>query len=101
MGSVLFLRPTAGAAVPRSLTLARVVSGCMSRLRHAGCWRKSEAPQAAHAAAAVKAPTKKCPDCAETILTDAKVCKHCGYRFSQNTPKHRRLSLRRSVGLNM
>lgn len=21
------------------------------------------------------------PDCAETILADAKVCKHCGYRF--------------------
>jgi hypothetical protein len=26
--------------------------------------------------------TKKCPDCAETILADAKVCKHCGYRFA-------------------
>jgi hypothetical protein len=26
-------------------------------------------------------PTKKCPDCAETILHDARVCKHCGYRF--------------------
>jgi hypothetical protein len=25
---------------------------------------------------------KKCPDCAETILNDAKVCKHCGYRFT-------------------
>ena len=25
--------------------------------------------------------TKKCPDCAETILRDANVCKHCGYRF--------------------
>jgi hypothetical protein len=24
---------------------------------------------------------KKCPDCAETILADAHVCKHCGYRF--------------------
>jgi ribosomal protein S27E len=29
-----------------------------------------------------QAPTKKCPDCAETILADAKVCKHCGYRFT-------------------
>ena len=28
-----------------------------------------------------QAPTKKCPDCAETILADAHVCKHCGYRF--------------------
>jgi rRNA maturation endonuclease Nob1 len=29
--------------------------------------------------------TKKCPDCAETILADAKVCKHCGYRFTATT----------------
>ncbi len=28
-----------------------------------------------------KPATKKCPDCAETILAAAKVCKHCGYRF--------------------
>jgi hypothetical protein len=27
--------------------------------------------------------TKTCPDCAETILADAQVCKHCGYRFDQ------------------
>ncbi|MEB4212316.1 zinc ribbon domain-containing protein [Mycobacterium sp. 94-17] len=33
------------------------------------------------AKAAVQAPTKQCPDCAETILAAAKVCKHCGYRF--------------------
>lgn len=26
--------------------------------------------------------TKKCPDCAETVLADANVCKHCGYRFA-------------------
>ena len=30
--------------------------------------------------------TKKCPDCAETILADAKVCKHCGYRFALAAP---------------
>jgi hypothetical protein len=27
-------------------------------------------------------PTKKCPDCAETVLEEARVCKHCGYRFA-------------------
>jgi Uncharacterised protein family UPF0547 len=27
---------------------------------------------------------KKCPDCAETVLADANVCKHCGYRFAQS-----------------
>jgi hypothetical protein len=24
---------------------------------------------------------KRCPDCRELIRTDAKVCRHCGYRF--------------------
>jgi ribosomal protein S27E len=26
---------------------------------------------------------KKCPDCAERVLADAQVCKHCGYRFGK------------------
>jgi ribosomal protein S27E len=30
--------------------------------------------------------TKKCPDCAETVLSDARVCKHCGYRFGPSAP---------------
>jgi hypothetical protein len=25
--------------------------------------------------------TKRCPDCDEAVSKDAKVCKHCGYRF--------------------
>jgi hypothetical protein len=27
------------------------------------------------------AETKTCPDCAETVLAPARVCKHCGFRF--------------------
>lgn len=26
-------------------------------------------------------PQRKCPDCAEYILSEARVCKHCGYRL--------------------
>jgi hypothetical protein len=26
--------------------------------------------------------TKTCPECAETVLAEARVCKHCGYRFA-------------------
>ena len=25
--------------------------------------------------------TKKCPKCAELVLADAKVCKHCSHKF--------------------
>lgn len=30
---------------------------------------------------------KKCPDCAEFVLAEARVCKHCGYRFAVEPPK--------------
>lgn len=33
--------------------------------------------------------TKRCPDCAETVLHDARVCKHCGYRFDGSAPPPR------------
>ena len=29
---------------------------------------------------------KKCPDCAELVLVEARVCKHCGYRFAGEEP---------------
>jgi hypothetical protein len=29
--------------------------------------------------------TKRCPDCAETVLVEARACKHCGYRFDEAT----------------
>jgi hypothetical protein len=28
----------------------------------------------------------KCPECAEAILKEAKVCKHCGFRLSPSPP---------------
>lgn len=27
-------------------------------------------------------PVKKCPECAETVASEARTCKHCGYRFA-------------------
>lgn len=39
------------------------------------------------------AATKKCPDCAETVLSDARVCKHCGYRFAPSAPADAREEL--------
>jgi hypothetical protein len=34
------------------------------------------------AAANEDRPTKTCPECAETVLEAARVCKHCGFRFA-------------------
>ncbi|MBY5363542.1 hypothetical protein HFO97_27050 [Rhizobium leguminosarum] len=31
-------------------------------------------------------PTKSCPDCGETVLQVANVCKHCGLRFGAPKP---------------
>lgn len=47
---------------------------------------KSDTAQTVAGPTAGQSPTKKCPDCAETILADAKVCKHCGYRFAASAP---------------
>lgn len=33
-------------------------------------------------AVVTSAASKKCPDCAEMVLADANVCKHCGHRFA-------------------
>lgn len=30
---------------------------------------------------AARGPTRRCPECAETILAAARVCKHCGHRL--------------------
>jgi Uncharacterised protein family UPF0547 len=35
--------------------------------------------------------TKICPDCAETVNAEAKVCRFCGYRFDQARERPRRV----------
>jgi hypothetical protein len=40
-----------------------------------------DAPPPPPQAESTERATKTCPDCAETVLTAARVCKHCGYRF--------------------
>jgi hypothetical protein len=35
--------------------------------------------------------TKTCPDCAETVNAEAKVCRFCGYRFEPQHERPRRL----------
>ena len=32
---------------------------------------------------AAERPTKKCPDCAETVLRDARICRFCRYEFDK------------------
>jgi hypothetical protein len=36
---------------------------------------------------ALEADEKTCPDCAETIRREAKVCRHCGFRFDGSVPQ--------------
>lgn len=39
------------------------------------------APVAAAAPLPAGVATKPCPDCAEIVLAEARICKHCRYRF--------------------
>jgi hypothetical protein len=62
------------------------LAGVGAFLMIAGGWQirtsKVEVAAAAPAAIPARSATTVCPDCAETIRAEARVCKHCGYRFS-------------------
>lgn len=57
-----------------------------------GFYLRSAKPVSEGVAASSEAPsdegmkaTKTCPECAETVLAAAKVCKHCSYRFEKTS----------------
>jgi hypothetical protein len=58
-----------------AILLARyvIISGIVTGVSQA----RSQAP----AAATQLRVEKVCPDCAESVLAEARVCKHCGFRF--------------------
>jgi hypothetical protein len=66
----------ASAAIGVYLVLAGGILGLVGAGLLSGKWRPVGVPEYGRA-------TKKCPDCAETVLADANVCKHCGYRFDR------------------
>jgi Uncharacterised protein family UPF0547 len=62
--------------------------GCAAAMLAAGTWMAFAALGLCYRVAryALRAATfrlhKRCPDCAERVRADARVCRHCGYRFA-------------------
>jgi hypothetical protein len=68
-----------GTVVP--LAIAIYVAGAGALLAVVGGRGMRQSARMADVDVAEATRTKRCPDCAELVLTGARVCKHCGYRF--------------------
>lgn len=62
------------------------VAGAAGAITAWGGVQMAKARIAAPAPVAVDEPTMRCPECAETVLAAARVCKHCGHRFADAAP---------------
>jgi hypothetical protein len=80
-------RSLARALDPETAVEARVVASPRERAtpllaEHqrpmTAAWAEASVPTQAPPAGL---PTKACPECAETVLAAARICKHCRYRF--------------------
>lgn len=72
----------AGAVVP--LGIAVYVAGAGVLLALIGGWVMHQTAEVV--SASDEEATRRCPDCAETILAAARVCKHCGARMDGEEP---------------
>jgi hypothetical protein len=69
-----------GGTVKASPAIGIYLAGIGGALGIIGTWRmRRDSPRAVPEP--VTEPTKRCPDCAETIMAAANVCRYCGRRF--------------------
>jgi hypothetical protein len=74
-----------GGSVKATPAVGIYVVGAGGALALFGGWqmRRDAVPrQSRESEAAAPGSTKQCPECAESVMAAARVCKHCGYRFA-------------------